>query len=91
MPSPELNLINSCNWRGSRSPCRSSPSPAAKAASAKPASPSTWRRRSQQRGRRVVLLDGDLGLANVDVFLGLSPRYTLAHVLSGERTLDEIS
>jgi flagellar biosynthesis protein FlhG len=41
-------------------------------------------------GRRVMLLDGDLGLANVDVFLGLSPRYTLAHVLSGERTLDEI-
>ncbi|MGH8148571.1 MAG: MinD/ParA family ATP-binding protein [Steroidobacteraceae bacterium] len=43
-----------------------------------------------QSGRRVVLLDGDLGLANVDVFLGLSPRYTLQHVLSGERTLDEI-
>src|SRR5262249_10528979 len=42
------------------------------------------------QGRRVVLLDGDLGLANVDVLLGLSPRYTLAHVLSGERTLDEI-
>ena len=41
-------------------------------------------------GRRVVLLVGDLGLANVDVLLGLSPRYTLAHVLSGERTLDEI-
>jgi len=41
-------------------------------------------------GKRVVLLDGDLGLANADVFLGLSPRYTLAHVLSGERTLDEV-
>lgn len=41
-------------------------------------------------GKRVVLLDGDLGLANVDVLLGLSPRYTLSHVLSGERTLDEI-
>jgi flagellar biosynthesis protein FlhG len=41
-------------------------------------------------GRRVVLLDGDLGLANVDVLLGLSPRYTLAHVLRGVRTLDEI-
>src|ERR1700679_2398617 len=40
--------------------------------------------------KRVVLLDGDLGMANVDVLLGLSPRYTLAHVLSGERTLDEI-
>lgn len=41
-------------------------------------------------GRQVVLLDGDLGLANVDVLLGLSPRYNLSHVLSGERTLDEI-
>jgi len=42
------------------------------------------------QGKRVVLLDGDLGLANADVFLGLSPRYTLQHVLNGERTLDEI-
>jgi flagellar biosynthesis protein FlhG len=41
-------------------------------------------------GKRVLLLDGDLGLANVDVFLGLSPRYTLAHVLSGEHTLEEV-
>jgi flagellar biosynthesis protein FlhG len=43
-----------------------------------------------QRKRRVVLLDGDLGLANVDVLLGLSPRYTLEHVLSGERQLQEV-
>jgi len=41
-------------------------------------------------GRQVMLLDGDLGLANVDVFLGLSPRHTMAHVLSGERSLEEI-
>jgi flagellar biosynthesis protein FlhG len=41
-------------------------------------------------GRRTMLLDGDLGLANVDVFLGLSPRHTMAHVLRGERTLEEI-
>ncbi|PZN32916.1 MAG: cobyrinic acid a,c-diamide synthase [Proteobacteria bacterium] len=41
-------------------------------------------------GRQVMLLDGDLGLANVDVFLGLSPRYTMAHVLAGERSLEEI-
>jgi flagellar biosynthesis protein FlhG len=41
-------------------------------------------------GRRTLLLDGDLGLANVDVLLGISPRYTLAHVLSGERSLDEV-
>jgi flagellar biosynthesis protein FlhG len=42
------------------------------------------------QGRQVMLLDGDLGLANVDVLLGLTPRYTMAHVLSGERTLDEV-
>ena len=41
-------------------------------------------------GRRAMLLDGDLGLANVDVFLGLSPRHTMAHVLRGERSLEEI-
>jgi flagellar biosynthesis protein FlhG len=41
-------------------------------------------------GRRVVLLDADMGLANVDVLLGLHPRYNLSHVLSGERTLEEI-
>lgn len=41
-------------------------------------------------GKRAMLLDGDLGLANVDVFLGLSPRHTMAHVLSGERSLEEI-
>lgn len=41
-------------------------------------------------GKRTMLLDGDLGLANVDVFLGLSPRHTMAHVMSGERTLEEI-
>ncbi|MGC3979907.1 MAG: P-loop NTPase [Steroidobacteraceae bacterium] len=41
-------------------------------------------------GKRVLLLDGDLGLANVDVLLGLSPRNTLAHVLDGTCSLDEI-
>jgi len=43
-----------------------------------------------QQGRRVMLLDADLGLANVDVMLGLHPKFNLSHVLSGERTLQEI-
>lgn len=42
------------------------------------------------RGRRTVLLDGDLGLANVDVLLGLTPQFTMAHVIAGERTLEEV-
>jgi len=40
--------------------------------------------------RRVVLLDADLGLANVDVLLGLKANHTLADVLSGECTLAEV-
>jgi flagellar biosynthesis protein FlhG len=42
------------------------------------------------RGRRVFLVDADLALANADVLLGVNPRYHLGHVLSGERSLDEV-
>ena len=42
------------------------------------------------RGQRVMLLDADLGLANVDVMLGLRSAYNLSHVLQGERTLEDI-
>lgn len=38
---------------------------------------------------RVLLLDGDLGLANADVQLGMAPRHTLEHVLDGRCTLEE--
>ena len=41
-------------------------------------------------GQRVMLMDADLGLANVDVLLGLEPHFDLQHVISGEKTLDEI-
>jgi len=42
------------------------------------------------RGRKVMLMDADLGMANVDVLLGLHPARNLSHVLSGECTLDEV-
>lgn len=41
-------------------------------------------------GRRVLVLDADLGLGNLDVLLGLVPRYTIEHALSGVCTLKEI-
>lgn len=41
-------------------------------------------------GRRVSLLDADLGLANADVLFGLNPKYHLGNVLNGQRTLSEI-
>jgi flagellar biosynthesis protein FlhG len=41
-------------------------------------------------GQRVCVLDADLGLANLDVLLGLSPRLSLLDVLRGERRLEEV-
>jgi len=40
-------------------------------------------------GRRVCLLDADLGLANADLLCGLTPRLTLEHVVSGRCRLAE--
>ncbi len=43
-----------------------------------------------QLRRRVVLMDADLGLANVDVLLGLKAKNTLADVLAGQCSLNEV-
>jgi flagellar biosynthesis protein FlhG len=42
------------------------------------------------KGKRVLVLDADLGLANVDVMLGLTPKLTIKHVLDGECTIEDI-
>jgi flagellar biosynthesis protein FlhG len=42
------------------------------------------------QGKKVLLIDADLGLGNLDVLLGLSPVYNLNHVLNGEKSLAEI-
>ncbi len=42
------------------------------------------------QGKEVMLLDSDLGLGNVDVLLGVHPTHNLSHVISGERTLEEV-
>lgn len=42
------------------------------------------------QGKEVVLLDADLGLANIDVMLGLHPQFNLLHVLDGSKSLREI-
>jgi flagellar biosynthesis protein FlhG len=41
-------------------------------------------------GKKIVVLDADFGLANIDVLLGLTPRYHLGHVLFGNKTLTEV-
>lgn len=39
--------------------------------------------------KKTLILDADCGLANIDLVLGLTPKYNLYHVLKGERTLGE--
>lgn len=41
-------------------------------------------------GKKVMLMDADLGLANVDILLGLQAQRNLSHVISGECTLQDI-
>ncbi|KTD23692.1 MinD/ParA family protein [Legionella israelensis] len=43
-----------------------------------------------QKKKAVLLLDADLGLANVDIMLGLHSKYNLSHVIEGKCHLSEI-
>ncbi len=43
-----------------------------------------------REGKRVVLLDADLGLANVDVVLGLTPQHNLFHLFHEGATLADV-
>jgi len=90
MASPELNLINNAKLEGLSRPVQVIAVTGGKGGVGKTSVSVNLATAMAASGKRVVLLDGDLVLANADVFLGLSPRYTLAHVLSGERTLDEV-
>ena len=41
-------------------------------------------------GKKVLLIDADLGLANLDILLGLNPRFTIHDLLSLRRSLPEV-
>ena len=43
-----------------------------------------------RQGLKVAIFDGDLGMANVDVLLGLRPKYTINHVIQGIARLDDV-
>ncbi len=43
-----------------------------------------------QLGKKVIVLDADLGLANVNVVLGVIPKYNLYHIIRKQKTLREI-
>lgn len=41
-------------------------------------------------GSRVLIFDADIGMANIDVLMGVRSRYSLYHLLKGERNIQEI-
>lgn len=41
-------------------------------------------------GQKMLILDGDLGLANVDILLGLHAKYNLHHLVKGTKKLDDL-
>lgn len=43
-----------------------------------------------QLGKKVILIDGDLGMANVNVLLNVVPKYNLMHVINNKKTMKEI-
>lgn len=43
-----------------------------------------------QLGKKVILIDGDLGMANVNVLLNIVPQYNLMQVINRQKTMSEI-
>lgn len=41
-------------------------------------------------GKKVLILDADLGLANIDVVFGIAPRFNLNHFFAGDQDLSSI-
>jgi flagellar biosynthesis protein FlhG len=43
-----------------------------------------------KQGKKVLVLDADIGLGNLDVLLGMAPKYNLSHFILGEKRLEDI-
>jgi flagellar biosynthesis protein FlhG len=43
-----------------------------------------------KKGKKVIILDADLGMANIDVLLKISTRYNLLDVIDGKKSLPDI-
>ena len=43
-----------------------------------------------ERGKKVVIFDADFGLANVEVMLGIRPKYNLLDLIHNEKSIEEI-
>ncbi len=43
-----------------------------------------------RKGKRVVVIDADVGLANIDIIFNLRPEYNIRHVINSEKTLKQV-
>lgn len=43
-----------------------------------------------RKGKKALLFDADLGMANIDIMLGIIPKYNLYHVITGNKTIQDI-
>jgi flagellar biosynthesis protein FlhG len=43
-----------------------------------------------QQHHRILLLDADMGMGNIDIMLGIRPQYNLYHVVNGYKSIEEI-
>ena len=43
-----------------------------------------------QQGKKVMLIDGDLGMANVNILMNIVPQYNLMHVINNQKKMSEI-
>ena len=44
----------------------------------------------QRMGKKVLIFDADLGLANIDIIFGINPKYTIEEVINGKKELSQI-
>ncbi|TCV94168.1 flagellar biosynthesis protein FlhG [Luteibacter rhizovicinus] len=78
------------NWLAERKPCRSIAVAGGKGGVGKTTVAVNLAMALSMGGRDVVLLDADLGMANIDVLLGLQPTRHLGHMLDGACTIEEL-
>lgn len=44
----------------------------------------------QRMGRKVLVFDADIGMANIDVLMGVSSQYNLYHLIRGEQSIEDV-
>ncbi len=43
-----------------------------------------------RQGKRVIVIDADVGLANIDIIFNIRPEYSIRHVVNAEKSLDQV-